>query len=56
MLEMCDWILLTLTGKGRKKRQVPLISNTEALLKHYMDEVFSDPENMPDHPLFFNAV
>jgi integrase/recombinase XerD len=46
--------LLTLKGKGRKKRLVPLMSNTEALLKQYMDEVFSGHENMPGQPLFFN--
>jgi integrase/recombinase XerD len=46
--------LLTLTGKGRKKRQVPLMSNTQALLKQYLDEVFSDHVNTPGHPLFFN--
>lgn len=47
--------LLTLTGKGRKKRQVPLMSNTQALVKQYMNEVFSGHEKeMPGHPLFFN--
>ena len=46
--------LLTLSGKGRKKRQVPLMSNTPALLKQHMDEVFSDHVNTPGHPLFFN--
>lgn len=46
--------LLTLTGKGRKKRQVPLMSNTESLLKQYLDEVFSDHDGMQNHPLFFN--
>ena len=46
--------ILTLTGKGRKKRQVPLMSNTKALLKQYMDETFSGHGSMHNHPLFFN--
>lgn len=46
--------ILTLTGKGRKKRQVPVMSNTEALLKQYMDEVFSGHDSLQNHPLFFN--
>jgi len=46
--------VLTLTGKGRKTRQVPIMSNTEALLKHYMDETFSAQNEQQDHPLFFN--
>ena len=46
--------ILTLTGKGRKKRQVPIMANTIALLKQYMTEVFPTPEKMPDYPLFFN--
>jgi site-specific recombinase XerD len=46
--------ILTLTGKGRKKRQVPVMSNTEALLKQYMDETCSIQGGMQNHPLFFN--
>ena len=46
--------ILTLTGKGRKKRQVPIMQNTEALLKQYMDEAFSIQNGMQEHPLFFN--
>ncbi len=46
--------ILTLTGKGRKKRQVPILLNTQALLKQYMDEVFSTQQSLQDHPLFFN--
>lgn len=46
--------ILTLTGKGRKKRQVPIMSNTEALLKQYMDDVFSVKDGRQDQPLFFN--
>jgi site-specific recombinase XerD len=46
--------LLTLTGKGGKIRQVPLMSNTQDLLQQYMGEVFSNLEQIPDYPLFFN--
>ena len=46
--------ILTLTGKGRKKRQVPMMSNTAALLKQYMDEAFSIQDGIQEHPLFFN--
>ena len=46
--------ILMLTGKGRKKRQVPVMSNTEVLLKQYMDEAFSIQDGMQDSPLFFN--
>jgi integrase/recombinase XerD len=46
--------ILTLTGKGRKKRQVPVISNTKVLLKQYMDETFSIQDGLQGHPLFFN--
>lgn len=45
---------MTLTGKGRKKRQVPLMSNTQALLKQYLAEFFPVQEGMQNHPLFFN--
>ncbi len=46
--------IVTLTGKGRKKRQVPLMSNTQALLKQYLAEFFPVQEGMQNHPLFFN--
>jgi integrase/recombinase XerD len=46
--------ILTVTGKGRKKRQIPIMSNTEALVKQYIDETFSLQDGMQDHPLFFN--
>lgn len=46
--------ILTLTGKGRKKRQIPVMSNTEALLKQYMDEAFPAQDGMREQPLFFN--
>jgi len=46
--------IVTLTGKGRKQRQVPLMTNTQALLKQYLAEVFPVPEGKQQHPLFFN--
>lgn len=46
--------VITLTGKGRKTRQVPIMSNTEALLKQYIDETFSTQNEQQDYPLFFN--
>jgi integrase/recombinase XerD len=46
--------LVTLTGKGRKQRQVPLMANTQALLNQYLAESFPVPEGMQNHPLFFN--
>ena len=44
----------TLTGKGRKTRQVPLMSNTESLLKQYMTETNLLQNGMQDFPLFCN--
>ena len=46
--------IVTLTGKGRKKRQVPLMPNTQVLLKKYLDEAFTAQQRRPSHPLFFN--
>ncbi|MCL5123954.1 MAG: tyrosine-type recombinase/integrase, partial [Deltaproteobacteria bacterium] len=46
--------ILTLTGKGRKTRQVPLMSNTESLLRQYMTETHLLQNGMQDHQLFFN--
>lgn len=46
--------ILTLTGKGRKRRQVPLMSNTEALLQQYVEEAFSDKNDVRGYPLFYN--
>lgn len=46
--------LVTLTGKGRKQRQVPLMTHTQALLKQYLTDVFPVPEGRQQHPLFFN--
>jgi site-specific recombinase XerD len=46
--------ILTLTGKGRKTRQVPLMSNTESLLRQYMAETHLLQNGMQDRPLFVN--
>jgi integrase/recombinase XerD len=46
--------IATLTGKGRKTRQVPLMPNTESLLKQYMIETQLLQNGMQDCPLFFN--
>jgi site-specific recombinase XerD len=46
--------ILTLTGKGRKKRQVPIMVNTEELLKRYMNEASLLQDGKLDYPLFFN--
>jgi len=46
--------ILTLTGKGCKERQVPIMSNTKSLLEQYMSETFSTQDGMQNHPLFFN--
>lgn len=46
--------ILTLTGKGRKTRQVPLMSNTESLLRQYMTENRLLQNGMQDRSLFVN--
>lgn len=46
--------VVTLTGKGRKTRNVPLMANTISLLHGYLKEQQLDPRQKPDHPLFFN--
>ena len=48
--------IITLTGKGRKKRQVPLMSNTESLLKRYTSEAFGELTGIADQPLFRNRM
>lgn len=48
--------IITLTGKGRKKRQVPLMSNTESLLKQYICETFNERADVADQPLFSNRM
>lgn len=46
--------IVTLTGKGRKTRQVPLMSNTESILRQYMTETRLLQNGMQDCPLFLN--
>jgi site-specific recombinase XerD len=62
--EVCDLIVrnirldspaeITLTGKGRKTRIVPLMANTIAMLRGYIDENKLGTPDKDSHPLFFN--
>jgi site-specific recombinase XerD len=46
---------ITLTGKGRKTRQVPIMKQTALLLISYLKEQKIDTADKLDHPLFFNC-
>jgi site-specific recombinase XerD len=46
--------MVTLTGKGRKTRHVPITENTVALLDTYLAEHRLDRPGHEDDPLFFN--
>lgn len=46
---------VTLHGKGRKVRTVPLMKQTVEQLKEYLAENYIDPRFHPDMPLFWNA-
>lgn len=46
--------LVTLTGKGCKSRQVPLLGNTVNLLRNYMEEHGLHRNGKQDMPLFYN--
>ena len=46
--------VLSLTGKGRKTRHVPIMSNTEAVLRQYMTENHLLQNGAQDRPLFCN--
>lgn len=46
--------LITLTGKGCKSRQVPLLGNTVNLLRNYMEEHGLYRNGKQDMPLFYN--
>lgn len=47
--------VITLTGKGNKKRCVPIMSKTLLLLKNYLEENKLLINGKQDHPLFFNS-
>ncbi|MFQ9704081.1 MAG: tyrosine-type recombinase/integrase [Enterocloster clostridioformis] len=44
---------VTLTGKGRKTRTVPLMKETAAILRNYIDCYSLDTPRWADMPLFF---
>jgi site-specific recombinase XerD len=46
---------VTLTGKGRKTRHVPIMKQTAALLISYIREQKIETADKLDHPLFFNC-
>jgi len=46
--------MITLTGKGRKTRSVPILGNTIGLLKQYLMEKQLSQNGKQDNPLFFN--
>lgn len=46
--------IAALTGKGRKTRHVPLMSNTTATLAAYLAEQHLDRPGHDDHPVFVN--
>lgn len=46
--------IVTLTGKGRKTREIPIVGNTVNLLSGYIKEKKLTGIHLLDHPLFFN--
>ncbi|WP_096202094.1 site-specific integrase [Bacillus sp. FJAT-45350] len=46
---------ITLTGKGNKRRSVPIMEKTRALLENYMIENRLSDNGNQDHPLFYNS-
>ena len=46
--------VITLTGKGRKTRHVPIGANTVALLANYLAEFGLDKPGRDSYPVFFN--
>ena len=46
---------VTLTGKGRKTRIVPLMDKTAAILGNYLKENRLEQPGMEEHPLFCNS-
>jgi integrase/recombinase XerD len=53
-LRLYNPAIVTLTGKGSKSRNVPIMVNTVSLLKIYIKDWGLDVKATPDHPLFFN--
>ena len=49
-----DPAMVALIGKGRKKRHVPIDTNTAALLTAYLTERRLQDPGRDDHPVFFN--
>lgn len=47
--------IISLTGKGNKKRCVPIMSKTLLLLKNYLEENGLSVNEKQNHPLFFNS-
>lgn len=47
--------VITLTGKGNKKRSVPIMSKTLLLIKNYLEENRLTINGKQDHALFFNS-
>ncbi|NWK97352.1 integrase [Sphingobium lactosutens] len=47
-------VVITLTGKGRKTRHVPIGANTVALLANYLAEFGLDKPGRDSYPVFFN--
>lgn len=46
---------ITLTGKGKKRRNVPIMGKTRELLEGYMNENKLLANGKQDHPLFYNS-
>lgn len=46
---------ITLTGKGNKRRSVPIMEKTRKLLENYMKENRLLENGKQDHPLFYNS-
>lgn len=46
---------VTLTGKGNKSRNVPLMEKTIEHINHYLQEFHPHPNTSGDDPLFFSA-
>ena len=60
-LDLCDLktgrsATLTLTGKGRKTRQVPIMENTSRLIENYLKYRFSSKSGDGSAPLFINHM